>query len=207
MSCLDVIKQEKIIPVIKIDDKEDTIPLLNALSSGGINIGEITFRTDAAAEAIAIAKAHCKNVLIGAGTVICAKQAEAAVNAGAEFIVSPGFSEEVAVYCRKNKILYIPGCITPTEIMAAIAEGIKIIKFFPAESYGGIKTLKALAAAFPAVKFIPTGGINKDNIREYLKEEIIVACGGSWMVKDNLIKNKEFAKIATLSREAKEAVK
>lgn len=204
---IDIIKEEKIIPVIKIDDIKDTLPLLDALSCGGINIAEITFRSACAQEALALAVRERKNITVGAGTVINAEQAKVAKESGAEFIVSPGFSADVAKYCNEVGMLYIPGCVSPTEIMAALAMGIDIIKFFPASCYGGVKTLKSLAAAFPSVNFIPTGGISKENINEYLAFNKIIACGGSWMVKSNLINNGDFAKITELSKEAKETIK
>jgi len=204
---LDIIEEEKIIPVIKIDNIADTLPLLDALRAGGIKIGEITFRTDCAKEAIKIAVEKHKDMTIGAGTVINLEQAQSAIAVGATFIVSPGFSAEVAKYCIEKGVLYIPGCVTPTDIIAALSFGINIIKFFPAEAYGGLKTLKALSAAFPQVRFVPTGGIDKNNIKAYLSFNKIVACGGSWMVKEDLIKNKEFDKISQLAREAKEAIR
>ncbi len=203
---LDIIKAEKIIPVIKIDKTEDILPLLAALKAGGINIAEITFRTSCAAEALSVAVKECKDMVVGAGTVINVEQAELAVELGAAFIVSPGFSYEIAKYCNLVGILYIPGCVNPTDIMAALSLKINVVKFFPAENYGGIKTLKALGAVFNSVSFVPTGGITKDNIKEYLAFDKVIACGGSWMVKDSLISGGEFDAITELAREAKESI-
>ena len=205
MNYLDRIKKEKIIPVIKIDNAEDTLAVMDALSKGGINIAEITFRTAAAPEAIKIASAH-SDMLVGAGTVINIEQAQKAVECGAKFLVSPGFDLEVAEYAKSIDMLYIAGCVTPTEIMAAINCGISIIKFFPAEIFGGLNTIKNLAAVFPNIYFVPTGGINQKNIAEYLSFEKIIACGGSWMVKDSLILAGDYKEIERLSKEAKESI-
>ncbi|NCA66679.1 MAG: bifunctional 4-hydroxy-2-oxoglutarate aldolase/2-dehydro-3-deoxy-phosphogluconate aldolase, partial [Clostridia bacterium] len=155
--CLDIIKGEKIIPVIKIDNLGDTLPLMAALKEGGMQLAEITFRTACAAEALALAVKECKDMVVGAGTVINVEQAEIAVELGAAFIVSPGFSAEIAKYCNLVGILYIPGCVNPTDIMAALQQKINVVKFFPAENYGGVKTLKSLSAVFPTVSFVPTG--------------------------------------------------
>lgn len=196
------ITDTKIIPVIKIENVGDTLPLLKALQDGGIGIAEITYRTDCAKEAIKMAIAEYPTMIIGAGTIINLKQVEEAIRLGVHFVVSPGFDENVAKYCVEKGVLYFGGCVTPTEIMKAITMGMEIIKYFPAESFGGLKSIKALSAPFPQVKFMPTGGINIGNIREYLSFEKVVACGGSWMVKDELIKNGDFAKITELSRQA-----
>ncbi len=201
---LEIIKTEKVIPVIKIDNAADILPLLDALRSGGINIAEITFRTSCAAEALANAVKECKDMTIGAGTVINVEQAELAAELGASFIVSPGFSPDIAKYCNLTGILYIPGCVNPTDIMAALFYKLTTVKFFPAENYGGVRTLKALSAAFPSVSFIPTGGITKANINEYLAFDKVIACGASWPVKDELIAEGMFDKITELSRELRE---
>jgi 2-dehydro-3-deoxyphosphogluconate aldolase/(4S)-4-hydroxy-2-oxoglutarate aldolase len=202
----DFIAREKLIPVVKLDDAADTLPLMEALKAGGIHIAEITFRTACGAEAIAIASNNCGDMLIGAGTIISAAQAEKAISAGAKFIVGPGYSQGVADICRKNGIMYLPGCVTPTEIMVAIENGIDIIKFFPAESFGGLNAIRAISAAFPELRFLPTGGISAANIKEYLSFNKVFACGGSWMVKDSLIKSRDFSTITRLSREAKELI-
>ena len=197
----------KIVPVVKIDDVEDTLPLMKALAAGGIMSAEITFRTACGPDALALAAKNCPDMLIGAGTIINKKQAEKAVDCGAKFIVGPGFCKDVAKVCRKADVLYLPGVVTPTEVMMAIAADLKVVKFFPAENYGGVKTIKALAGPFPQLKFMPTGGISAENIKGYFETGKVIACGGSWMVKDSLIKAKEFDKITALSREAMEVVK
>lgn len=201
------IEQLKIVPVVKIDDLADTLPLMEALKKGGILSAEITFRTACGPDALALAAKNCPDMLIGAGTVINKEQAEKAVSCGAAFVVGPGFSKEVAEVCRKAGVLYLPGTVTPTEVMAAIAEGLKVVKFFPAENYGGVKTIKALAGPFPGIKFMPTGGISAENIKSYFETGKVIACGGSWMVKDSLVKAKEFDKITALSKEAMEVIK
>lgn len=180
---LEIIKKHKIIPVVVLNRVEDTMPVLTSLCNKGLPIAEITFRTDCAAEAIRLGTKHFHSMTIGAGTVINEEQCKSAIEAGAKFIVSPGLSEEVATVCKENSILYIPGVVTPSEIIKAISLGLTVLKFFPAESYGGLKTIKALSAAFPKVSFIPTGGINNNNIDEYLAFEKIIACGGTWMLK------------------------
>lgn len=202
----DFIAREKLVPVVKLEDVADTLPLMDALKAGGINVAEITFRTACGAEAIAVASAYRKDMLIGAGTVINAAQAEKAVAAGAKFIVGPGYAQGVADVCKKSGVMYLPGCVTPTEIMVAVDNGIDIIKFFPAESFGGLNAIKAIAAAFPELRFVPTGGIGAGNIKEYLAFGKVFACGGSWMVKDSLIKARDFAEITRLSKEAKELI-
>lgn len=203
---LERIAETKIVPVVKIDSLNDTLPLLEALQAGGIGIAEITYRTSCAKDAIKMAIEAFPEMIIGAGTVICLKQAEEAIGLGVHFVVSPGFEENVANYCIEKGVLYFGGCVTPTEIMKAISIGMEIIKYFPAESFGGLKTIKSLSAPFPQIKFMPTGGININNIKQYLSFDKIIACGGSWMVKDEYIKNGDFAKITELSRQAIEEV-
>ena len=179
---------EKFIPVVVIKELEETDKILTALKNNGINCAEITFRTACAKEAIAYAVKNYPDMEIGAGTVINADQCEAALKAGATFIVSPGFSPAVAQICKDRSIPYYPGCVTPTEIMAALEFGITTVKFFPANIYGGLKALKALSAPFPQIKFIPTGGIDRSNIDEYLAFDKIAAIGGSFFVKESLDK-------------------
>ena len=199
----EIIEKVKIVPVVKIDDVNNTMPLMNALCEGGIPIAEITFRTACAAEAIKIASENFGDkMLVGAGTVVNASQARIAIENGAKFIVSPGFGKDISDVCVQNNIAYVPGCVTPTEIMASIAEGHKIIKFFPASNYGGVATIKALSAPFGDIVFIPTGGINANNINEYLAVKSIIACGGSWMVKDSLVKEGKFDEIVKICKEA-----
>ncbi len=179
---LEKIKETKIVPVVVLNSVEETLPKMHALVKGGLPCAEITFRTPCAAEAIALAVRHFPDMLIGAGTVINKDQCEKAIVAGAKFIVSPGFSEEVADCCAAHEMLYLPGIVTPTEAMAAIAKGITTVKFFPASNYGGLKTIKAICSAFPYLNVMPTGGINAENILEYLAYDKIIACGGSWMM-------------------------
>ena len=182
---------EKFIPVVVIKELAETDKILTALKNVGINCAEITFRTACAAEAIAYAVANYPDMEIGAGTVINAAQCEAALAAGATFIVSPGLSPAVAKICGERNIPYYPGCVTPTEIMAALELGITTVKFFPANVYGGLKALKALSAPFPQVKFIPTGGVDRSNIDEFLAFDKVAAIGGSFFVKESLAKMEE----------------
>ena len=179
---------EKLIPVVVIKELSETEKILSALQKHGINCAEITFRTACAAEAIALAVKKFPDMSVGAGTVINAEQCEQALKAGAQFIVSPGLSVAVAKICKERNIPYYPGCVTPTEIMQALELGITIVKFFPANVYGGLKALKALAAPFPQIKFIPTGGVDRSNIDEFLAWDKIAAIGGSFFVKESLEK-------------------
>ena len=183
MDLLATVQKYKIVPVVVLKELSETVPTLKALCDGGLPIAEITFRTACAADAIRLGCEAFPDMLIGAGTVINGEQATRAIDCGAKFIVGPGFSAEVAEVCRAKKILYLPGCVTPTEIISALSYGIEIIKFFPCTNYGGLATIKALSAPFPTVKFLPTGGISEANVLEYLAFDKIVACGGSWMMK------------------------
>lgn len=190
---------KQVIPVVVINDEKETIEILSKLREGGINCAEITFRTACAKEAIAIGTKAFEDMNIGAGTVINAEQAKSAVQAGAKFIVSPGFSDEVARYCSDEKIPYYPGCVTPTEIMRALSYGLNVVKFFPAGVYGGLKAMKALSAPFPQIRFIPTGGVDLSNLKEYLDFDKVYAVGGSFMMKGDIVKNcKEIVKICEL---------
>ncbi len=180
---MDMFKENKIVPVIVLKKLEDTIPTLTALKNGGIKIAEITFRTACAKDAISLAVKEFPDMIIGAGTVVNDIQCVQAIECGARFIVGPGFSESVAKVCKNKGVLYVPGCVTPSEIIQALEYDIKTIKFFPADAYGGIKTLKALAAPFPQIRFIPTGGIDENNLIEYLAFDKVEAVGGSWMCK------------------------
>ena len=177
---------DKRIPVVVIKELSETDKILTALKNYGINCAEITFRTACAAEAIAYAVKNYPEMNIGAGTVINAEQCEKALAAGSKFIVSPGLSVSVAKICKEKGVPYYPGCVTPTEIMAALDLGITVVKFFPANVYGGLKAMKALAGPFPQIKFIPTGGVNRDNLDEFLAWEKIYAVGGSFMVEEAL---------------------
>lgn len=185
-----------VIPVVVIKDAADTVRTLEALRAGGINRAEITFRTACAEEAIRTGCAAFPDMEIGAGTVINAEQAKRAAEAGARFIVSPGFAEDVAEFCSECGMTYYPGCVTPTEIMRALAHGLNVVKFFPAAEYGGIATMKALSAPFPQVRFIPTGGVSLANLKEYLDFDKVYAVGGSFMMKGDITANcKEIMKI------------
>ena len=196
-----------IVPVVVLDDAKDALPLARALVKGGLPCAEVTFRTDAAEESIRLISEGCPEILVGAGTVLSTGQAERAVAAGAKFIVSPGTNPKVVQYCVENGIPVTPGVQTPTEIEQALAFGLKVLKFFPAEPAGGVKMIKALAAPYTMVKFIPTGGINENNVRDYLKYDRIHACGGSWMVRGDLIRAGEFDRITGLVKEAADIVK
>ena len=182
---------EKYIPVVVIKELSETDKILSALKADGINCAEITFRTACAREAIEYACRKYPEMSIGAGTVINAEQCRAALKAGAKFIVSPGLSISVAEVCRENGVPYYPGCVTPTEIMQALEIGITTVKFFPANIYGGLKALKALSAPFPQVRFIPTGGVDRGNIDEFLAFDKVIAIGGSFFVKEALEKRGE----------------
>ncbi|MBQ8426959.1 MAG: bifunctional 4-hydroxy-2-oxoglutarate aldolase/2-dehydro-3-deoxy-phosphogluconate aldolase [Clostridia bacterium] len=182
-------KMDKVIPVVVIKDVKDTIPTLKALRDGGVNCAEITFRTECAPDAIKLGVETFPDMNIGAGTVINEEQAKKAIDCGAKFIVSPGLSVEVAKYTKECNVDYFPGCVTPTEIMQAIALGINVVKFFPANVYGGLKALKALSAPFPQIKFIPTGGVDLSNLSEFLEFEKVYAVGGSFMMKGDIVAN------------------
>ena len=177
---------DKRIPVVVIKELSETDKILTALKNYGINCAEITFRTACAKDAIAYACKEYPDMNIGAGTVINAEQCQQALNAGAKFIVSPGLSVTVAKLCQEQGVPYYPGCVTPTEIMQALELGITVVKFFPANVYGGLKAMKALSAPFPQIKFIPTGGVNKENMDEFLAWDKIYAVGGSFFVEEAL---------------------
>jgi 2-dehydro-3-deoxyphosphogluconate aldolase/(4S)-4-hydroxy-2-oxoglutarate aldolase len=196
------ISEHGLVPVIKINNAADAVPLAGALCAGGLPVAEITFRTACAPEAIAAIKGAYPNMLIGAGTVLTDEQAETAVAAGAEFIVSPGFNPNVVGWCVEHEIPVAPGCVTPTDIEAAIEFGLDVVKFFPAEAAGGLPMIKAMSAPYSGMHFIPTGGINETNLVDYLKNDRVLACGGSFMVNDEYIKAGEFGKITDLTRSA-----
>ncbi len=191
-----------IVPVIKINDVEKAVPLAKALIDGGLPIAEITFRTEAAEEAIKRVSEAFPEMLVGAGTVLTIEQAQRAKNAGAKFIVSPGFNPKVVSWCLENDIIPTPGCTSPTEIEQALELGLKVVKFFPAEQSGGIDKIKALSAPYGNLKFIPTGGIGLDNLTTYITNKKILACGGSFMVKEEYIENGEWDKITELTKKA-----
>ena len=196
-----------IVPVVVLDREEDALPLAEALVKGGLPCAEVTFRTAAAEGAIRkMAKAY-PDMIIGAGTVLTTEQADRAIDAGAKFIVSPGFNPKVTEYVLKKGVPMTPGVCTPTEIEAALQFDLDVLKFFPAEPAGGLKMIKALAAPYVGVSFMPTGGISAANVREYLAYNRIVACGGSWMVSGKLVKEGQFGEIEKLVREAADIVK
>ena len=183
MDTISLLKRYAVVPVVVFNSVEEVRPKLNAMCEGGLPVAEITYRTACAGDAIRIAVTEFPQMLIGAGTVTDRAQAEQAAGYGARFIVSPGFSEEVAVFCKEREIPYFGGCVTPTEIMKALSYGCTVVKFFPASNFGGLPAMKALSAAFPAASFLPTGGVSESNLAEYLRWEKIFAVGGSWMVK------------------------
>ncbi len=191
-----------IVPVVKIDMAKDAVPLARALLDGGLPCAEITFRTDAAAESIRLISAEFPQMLIGAGTILTVTQAKDAIAAGATFIVTPGFDADIVDYCLSVDMPILPGVITPTEINLALNKGLDVLKFFPAEAAGGVTMLKALGGPYGAVRFMPTGGINPNNLGNYLNLSSVVACGGSWMVKAALIAEGDFAQITQLAADA-----
>jgi len=195
-----------VVPVITIDRSQDAVPLARALLNGGIGCAEITFRTASAEEAIQRISGECHEMLVGAGTVLTVQQAEQATRAGAQYIVAPGFDAAVVDWCQEQGVPVLPGAVTPTEINMALARGVKLLKFFPAEESGGVRMLKALYAPYQEVQFIPTGGIKAHNLAEYLVLPNIVACGGSWMATGSMISEGKFDEITRLSREARAIV-
>ena len=191
-----------LIPVIKIENADDAVPLAKALIDGGLPAAEITFRTACAAEAIKRITEAYPDMLVGAGTVLTTEQVDAAIAAGSKFIVSPGLNPKVVSYCLSKGVPMLPGCANPSDVEAALELGLTTVKFFPAEAVGGLKMLKAMAAPYGQLTFMPTGGINADNLLEYLKFNKIVACGGSFMVKDELVKEKKWDEITALTKDA-----
>jgi len=201
------IQQIGILPVIALDDVAQAVPLAKALAAGGIPAAEVTFRTAAGEDAIRRIAQECPEILVGAGTVLTTEQVNRAVKAGARFIVSPGTNMKVVYHCQEAGIQPIPGVVTPTEIETAMELGLDVLKFFPAEPSGGLTMIKALAAPYTKVKFIPTGGISAANVGEYLRYPKVLACGGSWMVKKELVNAGRFDEIRTLAAEAAAIVK
>lgn len=191
-----------VVPVVVLNDADDAVPLADALIKGGLPCAEVTFRTDAAEESIRRICENFPDMLVGAGTVLTTKQVERAYKAGAKFIVSPGFDPEIIDYCISIGLPVLPGCITPSEIAQAVKRGLKVVKFFPAEQSGGVAMIKAMAAPYSMVKFMPTGGISTKNLADYLSCDKILCCGGSWMVKEDLIKSGSFDKITDMTKEA-----
>ena len=206
MNVSETIQKMGVVPVVVLNDAKDAAPLAKALVEGGLPCAEVTFRTEAAEESIRIMASEFPEMFVGAGTVLTIDQVDRAVAAGAKFIVSPGFDTEIVDYCLSKDIPVYPGCITPSEVAQAVKRGLKVIKFFPAEQFGGVSTIKALAAPYTGVKFMPTGGVSAKNLESYLSFDRIVACGGSWMVKGDLVKAGKFDEIKTLVEEAVQLV-
>ncbi len=198
----ETIQRLGLVPVVVLNDAKDAVPLAKALCDGGLPVAEVTFRTDAAEESIRQIAQAFPEMLVGAGTVLTIDQVDRAVAAGAKFIVAPGFDPEIVDYCISKDIPVYPGVVTPSELAQAVKRGLKVVKFFPAEAYGGVSTIKALAAPYPMVKFMPTGGVNLKNLKNYLECDKIAACGGSWMVKGDLIKAGAFDEICKLTADA-----
>ena len=198
--------ETRVVPVVVLEDAEDAVPLAQALVEGGLLSAEVTFRTAAAEESIRRMTEAFPQMLVGAGTVLTKEQVDAAAAAGAKFIVSPGFDPEIVDYCLEKKIPVLPGCISPSEVAQAVKRGLTIVKFFPAEQAGGIAMIKAMAAPYVGLKFMPTGGINVGNLTEYLSCDKILCCGGSWMVKGDLVKAGDFGNIRELSAETRKLV-
>lgn len=196
------IEELGIVPVVVLQDTKDAKPLAQALCDGGLPCAEITFRTEAAEESIRIMTETFPRMLVGAGTVLTTAQVDAAASAGAKFIVSPGFDPEIVDYCLEKQIPVFPGCITPSEIAQAVKRGLRVVKFFPAEQFGGAATIKALSAPYVGLKFMPTGGVSAANLKDYFGCKSVIACGGSWMVKGDLIAAGKFDEIRQMTAEA-----
>lgn len=205
MDVLHRMEQAGVVPVVVLDNAKDAVPTANAMIVGGIDVMEITFRTAAAPEAIRSVAENCPDMLVGAGTILNLEQCKLAVQMGAKFIVSPGFDAQVVGWCLENGIAVTPGCVTPTEITAAVNMGLKVLKFFPANVYGGLNAMKNLSAPFVGIKFMPTGGINAANLREYIDSPFIHAVGGSWVCPKAEIAAGNFEKITALCAEARQA--
>ena len=204
---LEQIQKTGIIPVVVLDDAKDAEPLAKALCEGGLPCAEVTFRTEAAEECIRIMSEKFPEMLVGAGTVLTTEQVDRAVAAGAKFIVSPGLNPRIVKYCVEKGIVITPGCANASDMEQALENGLEVVKFFPAEPAGGLNMIKALAAPYVGLKFMPTGGISPKNVRDYLAYNRIIACGGSWMVKNDLVKAGDFAAITELAKECVQIVK
>lgn len=205
MKVVERLRNSVVVPVVVLDRVEDAIPTAKALAAGGVDTMEITFRTACAPEAIRTVAQNCPDVLVGAGTILNVEQAKLAVEMGAKFIVSPGFSSKVVGWCVENNIPVVPGCVTPTEIMSALDYGLTMVKFFPANVYGGLSAMKNLSAPFVGLKFLPTGGVNTANIKEYWDAPFIHAVGGSWVCPKAEIASGNFEKITQLCKDARAA--
>ena len=204
---LQLMKKSGVIPVVVLDDTAKALTTANALLAGGVSVMEITFRTAAAADSIKAVSENCPEMLVGAGTVVTLDQCKQALECGAKFMVSPGFDPEVVSWCVERNIPITPGCVTPTEIMAAMKLGLNVVKFFPAGVYGGLKAMKALSAPFGGIKFIPTGGVDAKNLKEYLEAPFVHAVGGSWPCPKKEIAAGNFDAVTALCREASEIVR
>ena len=204
---LQLMKKSGVIPVVVLDDTAKALTTANALLAGGVSVMEITFRTAAAADSIKVVSENCPEMFVGAGTVVTLDQCKQALECGAKFIVSPGFDPEVVSWCVERNIPITPGCVTPTEIMAAMKLGLNVVKFFPAGVYGGLKAMKSLSAPFGGVKFIPTGGVDAKNLKEYLEAPFVHAVGGSWLCPKKEIAAGNFDAVTALCREASEIVR
>ena len=202
MEMLEKLSLAGIVPVIKVEDAADAVPLCKALSDGGLPVAEITFRSDAAEEAIRRVHEELPEVILGAGTVLTTDQVDRAVNAGATYIVSPGLNPEIVKYCQEKNVPIVPGCGNPSDIEVALSLGLKTVKFFPAEPLGGLKLIKAMAAPYGAVTFLPTGGVSESNLNDYLSFNKVIACGGSWMVPADAVAAKDWKRIENLTRSA-----
>ena len=205
MDVLSRLANSIVVPVVVLDKVEDAVPTAKAMAAGGVDVMEITFRTAAAPECIKAVAENCPDVLVGAGTIVNLEQCKLAVEMGAKFIVSPGFSEEVVAWCVENGIAVAPGCVTPTEIMSALKYGLKMVKFFPANVYGGLNAMKNLSGPFVGLKFLPTGGVNTANIKEYIDAPYIHAVGGSWVCPKADIAAGNWEKITQLCLDARKA--
>ena len=207
MNTADRMRRTGIVPVVVLDDAKDAVPTANALLAGGVSVMEITFRTAAAADSIKAVSENCPEMLVGAGTVVTLEQCKQALECGAQFIVSPGLDPEVVSWCVERNVPITPGCVTPTEIIAAMKLGLNVVKFFPAGVYGGLKAMKALAAPFGRIKFIPTGGVEAKNLKEYLEAPFVHAVGGSWLCPKKEIAAGNFDAVTALCCEASQIVK
>ena len=207
MTVMERLARSIVVPVVVLDKAEDAIPTANAMAAGGVDVMEITFRTACAAEAIRTVAENCPETLVGAGTVLTLAQCKQAVEMGAKFIVSPGFDAEIVSWCMENSIPVLPGCVTPSEIMAAMKLGVTMVKFFPANVYGGLSAMKNLSAPFVGLKFVPTGGVSTANIKEYADAPFIHAVGGSWVCPKADIAAGNWEKITALCAEARKAAK
>ena len=202
MELLQKISLAGLVPVIKVEDAADAVPLCKALADGGLPVAEITFRSDAAEQAIKNVHEALPQIILGAGTVLTPEQADRAIAAGATYIVSPGLNPVVVKHCIERGVPVVPGCANPSDVEVALSLGLKTVKFFPAEALGGVKVIKAMSAPYGGLTFLPTGGINEKNLMDYLSFPKIIACGGSWMVPADAVAAKDWGKIESLTRQA-----